>query len=357
MRCPKCGYVSFPGLAQCKKCGQLLPNRSVSSASRVAQRAEAPAQPVQPNSTDSKAVPTPSVHLPPSAVEPKAPPAASREPSPAPAANDQWRDEVAARVQDFRRRRGQAAGVEKDENLKFDFDVAQPARDVAAEKIIEFPQSQFEAEIQEPENALAFGEFADLPPLSESPAEVASERAESSSAKMEFEPLEVEFESRSAEDTAALAAHTPFPYPVASLGDRLLAGLGDALILLIAAGIFAGIFAAAHGRLKPTSLNFAVTGFIAALFVLVYFGVFASMTCTTPGMLWKGLEIRTFEGRLPSPQDSFWRALGYLVSGGALWLGFVWAAVDPDRLTWHDRMSRTFITGSDAVSAEDEPRI
>ncbi|MGD1104323.1 MAG: hypothetical protein ABSA59_19915, partial [Terriglobia bacterium] len=45
----------------------------------------------------------------------------------------------------------------------------------------------------------------------------------------------------------------------------------------------------------------------------------------------------------PTVRESFWRAFGVLVSLSALMLGFVWACVDSDGLTWHDRMSGTVI--------------
>jgi hypothetical protein len=44
-----------------------------------------------------------------------------------------------------------------------------------------------------------------------------------------------------------------------------------------------------------------------------------------------------------------WRAFGYLVSTGALLLGFVWALVDSDGFTWHDRMSGTFLAIADSA--------
>jgi len=54
--------------------------------------------------------------------------------------------------------------------------------------------------------------------------------------------------------------------------------------------------------------------------------------------------VRSQTGGLPSPQQAFWRAFGYLVSISALMLGFIWALVDSDGLTWHDRMSETYLT-------------
>jgi uncharacterized RDD family membrane protein YckC len=87
----------------------------------------------------------------------------------------------------------------------------------------------------------------------------------------------------------------------------------------------------------------AVLGFVATSFLFFYFGVFTALAYATPGLLWMGLEVRNTEGLRPTTQEAFWRAFGYLVSIAALMLGFVWALVDNETLTWHDRMSRTFI--------------
>jgi hypothetical protein len=48
-------------------------------------------------------------------------------------------------------------------------------------------------------------------------------------------------------------------------------------------------------------------------------------------------------------RQSFWRAFGYLVSASAFFLGFVWALVDSEGLTWHDRMSDTFLASTDST--------
>jgi hypothetical protein len=37
------------------------------------------------------------------------------------------------------------------------------------------------------------------------------------------------------------------------------------------------------------------------------------------------------------------RILAVLLSACPLGLGFVWAALDEDRLTWHDRISRMYL--------------
>lgn len=130
----------------------------------------------------------------------------------------------------------------------------------------------------------------------------------------------------------------------APLDRRCLAGLIDALLLLLGTGIFALIFFAVGGRLSRNSVTLAVMGFIGVLFVLVYFASFIALTYSTPGLLAMNLEVRTLDGQSPTPGDAALRAFGYLVSAGALMLGFIWAWVDSDSLTWHDRMSGTFVS-------------
>jgi uncharacterized RDD family membrane protein YckC len=131
---------------------------------------------------------------------------------------------------------------------------------------------------------------------------------------------------------------------LATLGRRFLAGLSDALVLVLGAGVFGVIFWRFCGRLSLVPLNIAVLGLVAVILIFAYFAVFAALTSATPGLLWMGCEIRNLHGGPPTLRESFWRAFGVLVSLSALMLGFVWACVDSDGLTWHDRMSGTVIT-------------
>jgi uncharacterized RDD family membrane protein YckC len=91
-------------------------------------------------------------------------------------------------------------------------------------------------------------------------------------------------------------------------------------------------------------LNIAVLGLVAVILIFAYFGVFTAIASATPGLLWLGCEIRNLRGEHPSLSESLWRAFGVLVSMSALMVGFVWAYVDSENLTWHDRMSGTIIT-------------
>jgi uncharacterized RDD family membrane protein YckC len=90
---------------------------------------------------------------------------------------------------------------------------------------------------------------------------------------------------------------------------------------------------------------------------LGYFGLSIALTATTPGLLWMGLEVRNLEGDLPTARQAAWRAFGYVVSSAALMLGFVWALVDSEGLTWHDRMSDTYVAVADGSPEKRDLRV
>jgi uncharacterized RDD family membrane protein YckC len=131
---------------------------------------------------------------------------------------------------------------------------------------------------------------------------------------------------------------------LAPLGRRFLAGLTDALVLILGAGVFGIIVWRVCGLVSLVPLNFVVFGLVALILIFAYFAVFTAIASATPGLLWMGCEIRSFQGGHPTVRESLWRAFGVLVSISAFMVGFIWAFVDSDSLTWHDRMSGTAIT-------------
>ncbi|MDX1517056.1 MAG: RDD family protein [Woeseiaceae bacterium] len=61
----------------------------------------------------------------------------------------------------------------------------------------------------------------------------------------------------------------------------------------------------------------------------------------TLGMQSWGLQVEAAGHRLPSIAQASVRFGAALLSWGALGLGFLWQLWDPERLTWHDRLSGT----------------
>jgi uncharacterized RDD family membrane protein YckC len=155
-------------------------------------------------------------------------------------------------------------------------------------------------------------------------------------AEIHLDPIEVEAPSPRAE--------IEVPLPVAEIGDRLLAGLTDAGIVLAAGVLFsAGAWMALPDvpHTKPFFLGLA--GATVALWV-VYQHLFLMGAGQTPGMKLRGLRLSTFDGRTPEWRQRSSRAHFACISMASAALGFLWAYVDQDMLCWHDHVSRTFPT-------------
>jgi uncharacterized RDD family membrane protein YckC len=143
-------------------------------------------------------------------------------------------------------------------------------------------------------------------------------------------------------------------YPVAPLGDRQLAGIIDAACLLFAFGGFVALFGSLGGQLTLSKMNAAV--YLAALGVVYfqYFALFTVFGATTPGMMFRGLQVMSFSGEPPTPRQLLVRSAGYMLSAGIGLIGFLWAVWDEDQLTWHDRLSKTYLSSAQTY-AEVEP--
>ncbi|HLW99009.1 MAG TPA: RDD family protein [Candidatus Acidoferrales bacterium] len=133
-------------------------------------------------------------------------------------------------------------------------------------------------------------------------------------------------------------------FPVAELSLRRRAGAVDAVCLLLAFASVLALYAGVGGRLVLGRLDALVYGAILGLLYVQYFTLFTMMGGATPGMMLMGLRPVSFEGASATPGQLMWRSLGYLISGATALMGFLWAFWDEDHLSWHDRLSRTYIT-------------
>jgi uncharacterized RDD family membrane protein YckC len=144
-------------------------------------------------------------------------------------------------------------------------------------------------------------------------------------------------------------------FPVASLDDRRSAALIDAACLAFAYGGFLALFGSLGGHFTFSKLSAAVCFSTFAFVYLQYFGLFTIFGGTTPGMMIRGLQVATFAGEMPTLRHLLLRATGYMLSAGTLFLGFLWACWDEDSLTWHDRLSGTYLTAPDILTDLDAP--
>jgi uncharacterized RDD family membrane protein YckC len=270
-----------------------------------------------------------------------------------------WREELSDRVVSFRRRRGHLPPEpDPSENMKLEFENSSKPEDAVSifepQETVEKSDSGFDMELGKPSFAQDEGRRQDDNQRTrelgeELQLDAAPEDTDEMSLGEPVEkrpPMEILVGSptaNAAEDDAS--AEQLFYAPV---NRRLLAGLTDALILLIGAGLFGGIFWYSMTKFcdhnSLVSFNIAILGLVAIMVIFGYFAIFTALTAATPGLLWMGCETRNLQGEHPTVVESLWRAFGVLVSISALMLGFVWAYVDSDNLTWHDRMSGTIIT-------------
>jgi uncharacterized RDD family membrane protein YckC len=79
----------------------------------------------------------------------------------------------------------------------------------------------------------------------------------------------------------------------------------------------------------------AAFGFLYVLYHLL----FCSLTEATPGMRCARIALCTFSDENPTRAAMRRRLAAAMLSACPLGLGFLWAALDEDRLSWHDRIT------------------
>jgi uncharacterized RDD family membrane protein YckC len=239
-------------------------------------------------------------------------------------ADPAWRGELAQRLQSYRSRRRRVAPNLAQSALPFDEpEPDPPARaSIAVAEVQPIPDEDFAFTIAIGRNAATREDArmeidVSLPPVTDQTAGLAPTQ-----------------EVRS--EHAGL-------YPVASIDERRLAGLIDAGCLLFAYGGFLALFGSLGGEFTLSKLSAAVCVLTFVIVYLQYFALFTVFGGTTPGMMMRGLQVVSFSGEAPTPRQMLRRSVGYMLSAGTFFMGFLWALWDEDALTWHDRLSHTYL--------------
>jgi uncharacterized RDD family membrane protein YckC len=160
---------------------------------------------------------------------------------------------------------------------------------------------------------------------------------------------------------------TPHPRPqTATIARRFTAAAIDGCLILIGFVAFAVTFALISVHAMPSArthlqeLPASATAFLAsragvqssaalgaigaaiACLYLLYQLLFFSLSAATPGMRCARIALCTFADENPTRPAMRRRILAILLSACPLGLGFLWAAIDEDRLAWHDLISRMY---------------
>jgi uncharacterized RDD family membrane protein YckC len=132
------------------------------------------------------------------------------------------------------------------------------------------------------------------------------------------------------------------PLKTAPLEDRLMAGIFDLALVVAAFAIFILVFVACTAHPPTGKPALLVAGLVLAGFCILYQYLFFKFAEGTPGMRYAKIALCTFDDENPTRKAMCRRVWFLLLSAAPLGLGFAWAWFDPDRLGWHDRMSRIY---------------
>jgi uncharacterized RDD family membrane protein YckC len=238
---------------------------------------------------------------------------------------EEWRGELNQRLQAYRARRRKALPNEAQTELPFE------SRQATAAVAVQTEEPQTTA--HDPNDDFAFTIAIGRPP----------QKAEPDDPRL---LIDVSLPPLAEEQEEASEPPEESPsdlYPVATLRERRRAALIDAACLAFAYGGFLALFGSLGGEFTLSKLS-AVVCFSTFAFVYIqYFGLFTIFGGTTPGMMVRGLQVASFTGDVPTAQQLFWRTAGYIISASTFFLGFFWALWDEDAMTWHDRLSRTYL--------------
>jgi uncharacterized RDD family membrane protein YckC len=132
------------------------------------------------------------------------------------------------------------------------------------------------------------------------------------------------------------------PLKAAPLEDRLMAGIFDLALVVAAFALFVLVFVACTAHPPTGKPALLAAGVVLGGFFLLYQYLFFKYAEGTPGMRYAKIALCTFDDENPTRKAMCRRVLFTLLAAAPLGLGFAWAWFDPDRLGWHDRLSRIY---------------
>lgn len=132
-------------------------------------------------------------------------------------------------------------------------------------------------------------------------------------------------------------------FKLVSLNRRLMAFVVDGSLTLAAfVGASALVVTYGKGPMAPHTLEF-VAAFALLAIAAAYQTLFFTLGNGTPGMMYAGIGLRTLDGQSPTREQRCARLLALPLSVLPVGLGLIWALFDETHLTWHDRLSGTYL--------------
>ncbi len=133
------------------------------------------------------------------------------------------------------------------------------------------------------------------------------------------------------------------PLQPASIGRRLAAVVLDMVVVALAAALFGWTFSKVAHEIPPRP-QLLVSGAVAlAALWLGYQYLLLAWSGTTFGLSACGLELACIDGSVPKRRQRRLRLLASCLSAASVMLGYAWVLLDENRLCWHDRITRTYL--------------
>ena len=285
---------------------------------------------------------------------------ASRSPRGASAATpNPWQEEVSYRLERFRERR------RAQQSLRLNFDSREPPLEAAGSPARRFPPDRLRRVIpfDTRSGATRTSPLSSREQLGIKQSHSPSRSAPETSSGPDAPPVPRSRAPVPSLSQGSLTFPQPLPspletanFPVAPLAARMLAAVADAALLVCGYALFIAVYTLLGGKFPLQQIALLALGAGLAVLAFSYAALFLYFSGTTPGMRWIGLRLVDLDG-LPARRElRLVRLLGLLASVASLGVGFLWAAVDEDGLTWHDRISQTCLTLSAAAAGRNPHR-
>jgi uncharacterized RDD family membrane protein YckC len=270
--------------------------------------------------------------VPPAGLSPEAETITAAEPALDETALPGYRSDQSAIIQDLASREGQEA-IPASTKITEPLWSEQARASMQETKIIEFPRPLVFPEFVESDPYALAEPVFEKPRILDVPENVGA-----------VPPPLLDIGSEQEETHDDSPPHFELPLRVAPLAQRAGAAVVDVLVVTVASGIFAMILANSIEGLPHSKPVLALALTVPVLFWAVYNYLFLVHAAATPGMTLTHIRVSTFDGR-PVPRSlRRWRALLMVLSCASLGFGFLWAVFDQDSLSWHDKMTRTYLT-------------
>jgi uncharacterized RDD family membrane protein YckC len=121
-----------------------------------------------------------------------------------------------------------------------------------------------------------------------------------------------------------------------------MAGIVDAGLVLLGFMLFVLVFVACTAHPPSGKPAMATAGILLVAFFALYQWLFFAYADGTPGMRYAKIALCTFDDENPTRRSMRQRVGLVMLSVLPLGLGFFWALLDDHRMTWHDRITRTY---------------